>query len=1684
MFSKRAFTDVIRIGKAGVKIVWILGIGQTWGAPLHAEIITISKPVTFSYTQGSAGDELDTGWQTLIPYESEGKLGLACKESPINLNFYGILHFQFDTNDFYANPGSAHYVSNCLVWLDSSSHPYRQTFSSKLGAEAKIALRPLHWPYWPEIGFGKDFYMNIEANGPMPFGDAGVGGCDYVEFLSIPISDAIEGFSDVADAIFSTLDSTGLGLCSFSLAGEMVITGRYLDIVCGETHVQLEGCGISYGQNFTVRIPAGYAEDYFYLDPNPAYFYDAYQSFGLCFSLVDPLSVCYQPDIVDKNINDTYAPPDQDTLDGPLYRHTIENASIEAERDIRIAVPMTDSPKLPDIAITDVSFNPGTDGKVYADGDTEVRITITNTGHRANVENARCYLHAHVDGVRTHYIPLMFMQGGYTLILDPGESHTMTILQQLPAGSVALKYKATFWEYAYTDADGDPIYEGTDADYDNNVMELSRSVLPVRGEVLGRLVCNPDSLGGNVWCGTHYYDEGLRLRLEGAGFVKKIESGTDGWFTFGKVPEGDYSLTILPADEPDPDDADYWPRTLQFHHDAGVTDNLYTDARFRTYTYEQTLLQMQDLAGTVVRASDTSTPVVDASVAIGEPAFRTTTTDGDGNFLITGVPPRGTFNIVLKHPDYERRVIEVNMADHVMASTKSVSDLGLLGLAVETVAPYAGLSLGDDEPRVQELLPFVLTAHDHDKPADRYKWEISGEGSGTVVLSSAWVAFPGESGQLNGTIDISAISEGDYTISFLVQDSVGNESATAAKLFHCDRTPPAVDVVINDDAVFTADGAVEVEVSVGETASAAMDVYLRNPGDDWTARAVIPPGESSVSIPSWVLVAGETSGTTETVEARVIDAAGNEGTASDSIVVDCSDVVTLAGGAPYSDDTTVSLDCAIEDPGELISYHHEARGFELPLGSDRLNQFRAQKIRIEDSITFTHVRVAFTTQVPGAYVPYVGEPGPLTIRLVAVLDDGDPTDNTIALWQGERAAVEAWRDGFPLDSTVLLGPGDYWLVVHTQDDSDRNFYTLDAGLSNDSTVWTMDCPPIAPQELERYDFDPGSGWTQAKPDEFKDEFYQVAADLLLFDSGEVQVAADGVCDTEPWLDWPDEAPATVTFPGEGRRTVAVHYRNTPHALEDTWYDAVLVDTTPPVATPVLVAVDEDLQQILVDLFATDPLSGVADYLWHAASTTSDWQPYTTRVSVPYGTVSFDHISFQVRDRAGNDDRCSLSLDALSDIFPPEVDLFIFYADNPITNNPHLFLTFDAQDNEQVQWVVVEELESGEITAWPYDEVAGGNRVYLDLPQVDSDTPYWMDGTYTYQAWAVDTANNESLRDTAVVTLDRVPPTIEQCHLEGPQGRPFTTTNAFNLLLDVHDAIGPLEFQYSLNYGTWSTPEPITETLTTIPFTDVPVSDTYSLRVWVLDAAGNRTDASTSIDHAHHPSQPVPLYPERIETFAPFINFYASAFSDPDPGDDLSLAQWRIHDLDGGILFDTGPLEASWGEWVASLKLDPGEYLWSVRYADSRGLWSDWSAPCEFAVKIAVDADEDGLLDDWETTFFPDTSECIPSIDHDHDGRTTGEEFEDGTNPLDPDSRFCLNWMEAGTGFTLHFDSVYNRIYRMQATETIEPGKCSWEDVSGQGPRPGVDGPDSMHDSTPIAPRRFYRLKIEPPYRVP
>ena len=60
----------------------------------------------------------------------------------------------------------------------------------------------------------------------------------------------------------------------------------------------------------------------------------------------------------------------------------------------------------------------------------------------------------------------------------------------------------------------------------------------------------------------------------------------------------------------------------------------------------------------------------------------------------------------------------------------------------------------------------------------------------------------------------------------------------------------------------------------------------------------------------------------------------------------------------------------------------------------------------------------------------------------------------------------------------------------------------------------------------------------------------------------------------------------------------------------------------------------------------------------------------------------------------------------------------------------------------------------------------------------------------------------------------------------------------------------------------------------------------------------------------------------------------------------------------------------------------------------------------FAETMSVDTDSDGMDDAWETTHFGDMAQTAEG-DYDADGRTNGEEFADGTDPVDAGSTLGL-----------------------------------------------------------------------------
>ncbi|QUE50343.1 chitobiase/beta-hexosaminidase C-terminal domain-containing protein [Luteolibacter ambystomatis] len=87
-------------------------------------------------------------------------------------------------------------------------------------------------------------------------------------------------------------------------------------------------------------------------------------------------------------------------------------------------------------------------------------------------------------------------------------------------------------------------------------------------------------------------------------------------------------------------------------------------------------------------------------------------------------------------------------------------------------------------------------------------------------------------------------------------------------------------------------------------------------------------------------------------------------------------------------------------------------------------------------------------------------------------------------------------------------------------------------------------------------------------------------------------------------------------------------------------------------------------------------------------------------------------------------------------------------------------------------------------------------------------------------------------------------------------------------------------------------------------------------------------------------------------------------------------------------------------WVLGLTgLSAGSYYNYAVVTDSDGN-QGFSLPTTFSI-ISSDADGDGLLDAWETSWFGNTTSQSGSGDPDGDGVTNAQEYGQGTNPLSP-----------------------------------------------------------------------------------
>jgi hypothetical protein len=154
------------------------------------------------------------------------------------------------------------------------------------------------------------------------------------------------------------------------------------------------------------------------------------------------------------------------------------------------------------------------------------------------------------------------------------------------------------------------------------------------------------------------------------------------------------------------------------------------------------------------------------------------------------------------------------------------------------------------------------------------------------------------------------------------------------------------------------------------------------------------------------------------------------------------------------------------------------------------------------------------------------------------------------------------------------------------------------------------------------------------------------------------------------------------------------------------------------------------------------------------------------------------------------------------------------------------------------------------------------------------------------------------------------------------------------------------------------------TRVTVPSGVLGTTTTYYWRVRYQDIHGawsgfsEETSFTTAAIVENPPLQPVNVSPAAGEIgVSPRPSLRAGAFSDPEPGDTHAASQWRITLMAGDYsapVFDSGRNASALTEIIvttAQLQTDTA-YYWQVRYQDSQGGWSDWSAETRFTTGAA------------------------------------------------------------------------------------------------------------------------------------
>jgi endonuclease/exonuclease/phosphatase family metal-dependent hydrolase len=125
-----------------------------------------------------------------------------------------------------------------------------------------------------------------------------------------------------------------------------------------------------------------------------------------------------------------------------------------------------------------------------------------------------------------------------------------------------------------------------------------------------------------------------------------------------------------------------------------------------------------------------------------------------------------------------------------------------------------------------------------------------------------------------------------------------------------------------------------------------------------------------------------------------------------------------------------------------------------------------------------------------------------------------------------------------------------------------------------------------------------------------------------------------------------------------------------------------------------------------------------------------------------------------------------------------------------------------------------------------------------------------------------------------------------------------------------------------------------------------------------------------------------------------------------------------------------------------------------------------------------DDDNDGLPDAWELLYFGDETSAEPGDDSDMDTLSNLQEFAAGTDPMDANSTFLVEFVSAGDGVDVSFTSLTGRLYSLEITEDAVNG--TWSNLPPEIDIPGIGGNQTLSDTNAAPAFRTYRVHISLP----